>query len=319
MSNQTQLFCSDLSRNACEPLYGTAGLGQVWLLLEHPQSWGEKALETSQLPGDVKTYLRSVLKGLEGGRFLLIRQRRSEPDSINFFIAVTREQTPRIKQFKLRSYEDLLQLDIPKLAGQAQNDKESLPLYLVCTDGKHDKCCAKYGLRAYQTLKARFGESVWESSHVGGDRFAANIVCLPHGLYFGRVTEAEAERVLGDYQDGKIFLGKYRGRSCYSHHIQVGEYFIRSRSGNLKIDSLRFLDEEAMEDDQWQVRFSSAGDRTIHTVRFRRELSSFEIPSSCHSEEKRRVAQYSLIEYTCVEHQAILSVEPNDAYQMSNA
>src|SRR5262245_39343166 len=110
MNNQTNFFCSDLSRMAGEPLYGTASIGQVWLLLEHPALWGERALETSQLPDAVKAYLRTFLKSLQGSRLLLIRQGRSQPESLNLFIAVTRESGPDLRNFKLKSYEDLLGL-----------------------------------------------------------------------------------------------------------------------------------------------------------------------------------------------------------------
>jgi hypothetical protein len=310
MNDQTNQFCSDLSINACEPLYGTASIGQVWLLLEHPQNWGEKALDTSQFPADVKAYLHAVLKKLEGGRLLLIRQGRSQPETLNFFLAVTRESSPHIQHFKLETYEDLLGMDIPRLARMADgapDNYEEHPLYLTCTDGKHDKCCAKYGLRVYQTLKATFGERVWETSHVGGDRFAANMVCFPHGLYFGRVSEAEAERIAGDYRNGRIYLSNYRGRCCYSQNAQIGEHFIRSQSGDTRLDSLRFLGDEAPEEDQSLVRFSSADDQIVHTVRFRSSLSDFEIPSSCRSDEKRKVTQHHLLEYTSFDRAAFLS------------
>ncbi|HKX33261.1 MAG TPA: sucrase ferredoxin [Blastocatellia bacterium] len=301
MNNQSHFFCSELSRDAGEPLYGTASLGQVWLLLEHPSNWGEKALETSQVPDPVKTYLRAALKNIEGGRLLLIRQGREASESINFFIVVARESAPYIRRFQLKSYEDLLELEIPKLAQlphRPEDPPADAPLYLVCTDGKHDKCCAKYGLRAYQKLRAQFGGSVWESSHVGGDRFAANLVCFPEGLFFGRVSETEAEQVIRDHQNGQIYLSRYRGRSCYPTQVQVGEYFIRLQSGNLKFDGLRSLDDETGEPDQALVRFKSVADQAIHLARFRHKTSPSEIPSSCHSTEKRKVVQYHLLEYT---------------------
>ena len=34
---------------------------------------------------------------------------------------------------------------------------------------------------------------MWQSSHIGGDRFAGNVVFLPEGLYYGRVEPAEAD------------------------------------------------------------------------------------------------------------------------------
>ena len=34
-------------------------------------------------------------------------------------------------------------------------------------------------------------------SHIGGDRFAANLLVLPHGLYFGRLDPAAARAAAG--------------------------------------------------------------------------------------------------------------------------
>ena len=294
-------FCSDLSRNACESLYGTAGIGQVWFLLEHPQPWGQKALATSRVPERVKATLNSVLESVSGGKFLLIRQGYSPSEFINFFVAVTRESAPYIRHFRLKAYEDLMELDLAGLvrqSDQAEPPVTSPPLYLVCTDGNHDKCCAKYGLRTYQSLKSRLGDCVWESSHVGGDRFAANVVCFPHGLFFGHALDAAAERIVSDYQNGRIYLSKYRGRSCYSNHAQVGEFFIRSEIGDLRLDSLRLIDEEALDQEQWQVRFRSLQEGLVHTVKFQRKMSEFENQLTCHSEEIKRVAQYALLEYS---------------------
>ena len=52
---------------------------------------------------------------------------------------------------------------------------------LVCTHGRREVCCAKYGRPVAQALAARYGPLVWETTHVGGDRFAANLVVLPSG------------------------------------------------------------------------------------------------------------------------------------------
>ena len=43
-------------------------------------------------------------------------------------------------------------------------------------------------------LAAAHPEETWEVSHIGGDRFAGNLLVLPHGLYYGRLDPAAAAR-----------------------------------------------------------------------------------------------------------------------------
>ena len=73
-------------------------------------------------------------------------------------------------------------------------------------------------------------DDVWECSHIGGDRFAANLVILPEGLYFGRCDSAAAEQVIDDYERGEIYLDNYRGRSVLGFYEQAAEYFVRRRA-----------------------------------------------------------------------------------------
>ena len=58
-------------------------------------------------------------------------------------------------------------------------------LYLVCTNGNRDKCCAKFGQPVYEQVARDVGESAWQTTHIGGHRFAATIMLLPTGDMFG--------------------------------------------------------------------------------------------------------------------------------------
>ncbi len=137
----------------------------------------------------------------------------------------------------LDRYEDLLELDLA-----APGEPLGHPLLLVCTHGKHDRCCARYGRPLHQALSEQADEGwVWQSSHLGGDRFAGNVVFLPEGLYFGRVGPGEAWPVLDEYLAGRLDVDHFRGRSCYSFAEQAAERAVREASGMRGIDDLSLV------------------------------------------------------------------------------
>jgi hypothetical protein len=108
---------------------------------------------------------------------------------------------------------DVAKLDLAALAdggppgfGTPLRDR----LLLVCTHGKRDACCARYGAPVARELAAR-GLPVWETTHVGGDQFAANMVCLPDGTYHGRLDRASAVEVAFGCLRGEVSPAYYRG------------------------------------------------------------------------------------------------------------
>ena len=78
------------------------------------------------------------------------------------------------------------------------------PVILVCTHGVHDACCAIRGRPVAAALAERWPDLVWECSHVGGDRFAPNVVLLPDGFYYGNLDPESAVRIVGDYLAGTV-------------------------------------------------------------------------------------------------------------------
>jgi len=59
-----------------------------------------------------------------------------------------------------------------------------------------------------QALAGRFPALAWETTHVGGDRFAANLVILPSGGYYGRLDPEDAVRVAESALRGRIDLDR---------------------------------------------------------------------------------------------------------------
>ena len=91
------------------------------------------------------------------------------------------------------------------LTGRAPAGEPAERLLVVCTHGKRDRCCALYGRPLYDALRrSEHREAVWQSTHVGGDRFAGNLVVLPDGLYFGRVGAGDAAALADELAAGRI-------------------------------------------------------------------------------------------------------------------
>jgi hypothetical protein len=299
---QQFFYCSQLSRNVEENTFGTASVGQVWLLVEYTEPWGTHALEDSSLSTDVKNYLNQLIRRIPRARLLFIKQERRRESSFNFFIVRARERNPFIVRFELDDYERLREryLDVAAVAaGEKTEGAEVLkePLYLVCTHGKRDKCCAKFGFPVYKTLREGRDGNVWQSSHVGGDRFAANLICFPHALFYAHMTDERAREVVESYERGRIVLDKFRGRACYSYPVQAAEFFIRRETGITGVESLRGLSSERVDDDSWRVRFSSPDGREIHEAVVKRRNSDFQNYITCGDVERRSVVQFVLDDY----------------------
>jgi hypothetical protein len=296
---QRPFYCSALSLAAGEDVFGTASVGDFWVLVEYAAPWTPRALEGSTLPAEVKARLLRLAKTIPRSRVLFIRRGRAGTEHFNLFVVHSRERNPTIVRFQLCSYTDLLGVDFNAVAAgeTAGGTRYSEPLYLVCTHGRRDKCCAKFGLPLYKSLRESAGESVWQSSHVGGDRFAGNLVVFPHGLFYGRVDEASARGIVAEYKQGRVALENFRGRACHTHPIQAAEFFVRREAGLVGVEALRHAATERVSRDVRRVKFIGAAGETLHEALVERRESEFRNYITCHATEQKTVAQYALTEY----------------------
>lgn len=298
VEGQSRFFCSELSRRAGERSAGTASTGAVWFLLEYPHGWGRHAFEESALPPEVKRFFKDAMARIRHSRLLFIKTDRGRRDArMNLFVVRCRERSPFVVRLRLEKYFDALKYDLALLAsGRDLQGGEVCdgPLFLVCTHGRRDKCCAKFGVPLYNALREHASDAVWQSSHVGGDRFAGNLVCFPHGLFYAHATPEAGRRVVDAYREGRILAEEFRGRACYSHHIQAAEAFLREETGVAGVDDLRFLSTDPAGADAWRVRFEERADGRVHEASVVRRISDFRNPITCHSAEPQTVMQFHL-------------------------
>jgi hypothetical protein len=277
-------FCADLSRENDEPLAATASRIDHWFLIEYRGLWARDALSGSGLSDQVKQHLRDQVASARHGRLLFVRRldRRGRPELIAFAAASKPGETT-VAKTEFEAYEDLRGLDL--LAGKPAGH----PLFLVCTHGKHDPCCARYGRTLYEALRDELDPDwAWQVSHIGGDRFAGNLVCLPEGLYYGRVDRETAGSVLDEHLAQRIFMANYRGRSIYTFAVQAAERFIREREGLAGIEDMR-LEGVERDNGSCHVTFTAGGES--HRVHVDEEPGDLTL-LTCSSESLERPPRY---------------------------
>ena len=112
----------------------------------------------------------------------------------------------------------------------------------MCANGKHDACCATFGLPVAQAVARLWDERTWECSHVGGDRFAGNLVCLPDGIFYGHLDPDSTRDAVTAHEDGRMLLPYCRGRSALPFPVQAAELLARQRLAIEALDGMRYLD-----------------------------------------------------------------------------
>lgn len=209
---------------------------RAWLLVEHPGPWAAEPTETP-LPAPLDGLV--TFADALGIRVQMIRRpgRRPASDVRNVFVGWTGGGEPWLRREQTAPTE----LDLKELATgivPAFGAPVREPVFLVCAHGRRNACCARFGAPLAAALAARYPRQIWETTHVGGHRFAANLVILPHGLYYGPVGVPEATAAIAAYQQGTITPQRYRGRAGQPKPTQEAEYARLARTGSLEVAAL---------------------------------------------------------------------------------
>lgn len=208
--------CSFASVEDDEPIIGTAPEDTEILLVESPGPWGREAVTDNRLPEVVREHLgRLDLKV-----FLLRRYDGSAGPGTRVFLARATEVGYDVRGTVLDRPEDLLGLD---LAGMPAYD---VPLWLVCTNGKRDRCCAELGRPIAGLLSQEWPEGTWETTHLGGHRFSGTLLALPSGLTLGRLDTSTALAACEAVERGEVPVEWVRGRAGRPGVEQVRELHV---------------------------------------------------------------------------------------------
>jgi hypothetical protein len=287
MTLSAPMRCSAVAEELDEPLAGTVDQRRRWLLLEDRSAWGTDAV-AERFGADAAATAKRL-----GLRLQLVRRHEGDPadDSVRRAILVDAEAAA----MAVRTVRGPGDLDVEAVAAMALDEfgaRLTDPILLVCTNGRRDACCALRGRALTLALADEHAERTWECSHLGGHRFAANLVCLPHGIVYGRVPPDEGTRLANLYLVGQLDPEHLRGRSAWPSPAQVADVELRRRLGLSGVDDLRLV-EAVVDGDRATIALSADG------VEHRLELGAerLEPPraTSCRADEVEAPLHWSVV------------------------
>ena len=290
----TAFRCSQGARERVDPFFATAPPAQRWLLVEHPGPWGRQALGGAGYAPEVVDALDAFCRE-HTARFQLIRRTaaRGVPSENRGRFAVV---DARIGCESTRWGRVDSPADLPAALADldASTTRSAEPVYLVCAHGRHDACCAMRGRPVAAVLAAAHPERTWETTHTGGDRFAANAILLPHAVVLGQVDATEVLAVAERYDRGEVAPWGMRGRAGLPPSVQGAQHHARLAFGEHRIDAFAPLGATAADDGVWTVTLDG-DDRGRVTVVVRERWIPSPTPLTCTATHAASMRTYDLV------------------------
>ena len=158
MPERSAPFCAEVSLENAESLAATASRVDHWILVEYRGLWGHDALAASGLSNEVKAHLLEQRDARRNTKLLFLRRphRRDHPSLAVFWGSSARRAARMLYHAEIEAYDELLDLDLTAPGGELLGH----PLLIVCTHGKHDRCCARYGRPLYKALEEQAEDGV---------------------------------------------------------------------------------------------------------------------------------------------------------------
>lgn len=252
--------CAVFAQQQGESLVGTAPLTRRFVFIECPHPWAEAMEKSPGLPATLAAQIKQWANQWPGTRFLLFTDghlssgsaqvRYQQPRRLFFFEAPESDlQTYQALQMTNIATDQLTAAIADYFTARAQGTWPPLARPLagrhgfICTHGRRDRCCGRYGYPFYRQAKAlaktlnhahpSFGSGVhiWQVSHIGGHRFAPTLIDLPEGRYYGALTLEDWRSLLLRQGSLALLSRIYRGWALLPEPVQVLERLLWQQQG----------------------------------------------------------------------------------------
>ncbi|MEM1433394.1 MAG: sucrase ferredoxin [Pseudomonadota bacterium] len=239
MTNDTPNETTCVAASEGRSMIGTVDHVDGWLLLEAPGRWGAQWHDAEAVDAGLRQQIEALLaaaaaeglklrpqlvkqQAVRGQRVLLLAHERLW--LLAGGLRALKESPATGLSTLFRAAKEAPATAVRAAGGQLQALSE--PQYFVCTNGQRDRCCGALGMPLYRALSAAVQQRAWQISHVGGHRFAPNVLVTPGALLYGRVAPAVVERFLAAVEGGCVAFDWLRGRSSYPPLVQAAEAFL---------------------------------------------------------------------------------------------
>lgn len=252
MTTTDRFFCADAARIRGDFPAGTAPRGAVWVLIEYRGAWPANGYDGIDLDPVVKAHVWAAAHAVRARIFLVRRLARPRPEGPGRWAVLHYERSGAYRQRwgTWSSDQDLVEI-AEALRSPGRLDQP--PVVLVCAHGQHDICCAVRGRPVARALSERWPNLVWECTHVGGDRFAANVVVVPDGTYYGLLDPVSAVGVVEEHLAGRVHPDFLRGYTDLAPPQQVAVAALLARFGPAGRHDYTVTG-TARDGDDWRVR-----------------------------------------------------------------
>jgi hypothetical protein len=268
-------FCSRECIAAGEPRAGTGVRAQAYVFLPVPKRfWRESEFNASWASADELAAIRAARPGG----------------------VVTRLYNPRPGLDAALAYEGPgrpapgLEPLLEVVRRRWRVIADEAPRFAVCTQGKRERCCAKWGYKVFTSAsgmhcEGRFPFEALECSHLGGDRFAATGLFFPSGSMYAHLDTVGLDELGAAEAAGRILPSIYRGRVYDPPLAQVVRAGL-ARDGLLN-DATTPLTVTALSDDEVVARADALG----LSFRVRLGVSELQFFGSCDKLEEGRLSR----------------------------
>lgn len=218
-------LCSVVSRESGDDPAGSATPFERCLMVEVAPPYARNVIESRRVPESLAEVVNGAMDGgsiQKFGAFMPDREYSEKGFARAFLFDRPQGAFSRFEKTEVLVPIEGLAESVEALLSGGEvleryfRDSSGVREVFVCTHNNRDVCCGRFGDPVYKELRGNHageGLRVWRSSHLGGHRFAATLMDLPSGTWWGHLDRERAASLVRRDAPFPELRRNYRGWS----------------------------------------------------------------------------------------------------------